>query len=149
MLPLGHVAREERGAPARSRSAHLLSIPVLSPESLRAILARRPIQLRAPDPGDVSGLGLPLLALRHVELHLLVLPQETEPRSRDRGLVDEDVAVDLRRLDEAEALGHVEPLHAARGHRPARHAQAGAGGGRHAPHHRGTEHLLWLTWWWK
>src|SRR5690606_18628604 len=68
-------------------------------------------------PGDVGGLE-PLLRLTNLELHVLPLGERLEPLHRDRGEVDEDVLT-VRLLNEAIALGVIEPLHLTSGHRTA------------------------------
>src|SRR5262249_34898832 len=52
-------------------------------------------------------------ALRHLELHLLVLLESPEAGRLDRRVVDEDIRLALALRDEAVALLSVEPFHGA------------------------------------
>src|SRR6188472_3587084 len=62
------------------------------------------------DNADVASLRA-LLALRDIELHLLVLLKVAVAIARDRAEVHEDVGATVVLGDEAEALLAVEPLH--------------------------------------
>ena len=64
----------------------------------------------ARDPGDVLG-SRALLPLDQIEFNRLTLRERLESVALDGGVVDEAVALSVRRGDEAKALGVVEPLH--------------------------------------
>src|SRR5207344_2218529 len=91
------LTKESEMAAARTRSGHHLLSGLLG------------------DDADVAGLRA-FLALRHVELDLLVLLQVAEPVACDRAVVHEDVGATVVLGDEAEALLAVEPLHSSCSH---------------------------------
>ncbi|KAG6495112.1 hypothetical protein ZIOFF_042903 [Zingiber officinale] len=66
-------------------------------------------------PGDIDGLGAPVVALGDRELDALSLGEGPEPVGLDGRLVDEEILSAVVGRDEAESLGVVEPLHRALG----------------------------------
>ena len=71
---------------------------------------------RASDRLDVSG-GRPFGALLQIELYLLAFAQGLEALTLDSGVMHEDIFAAIRRRDEAEALGVVEPLYGSCNHK--------------------------------